>query len=75
MQMTDGKPIVASTGLRESVSDAGLIEMWNDYVHWRTHVMATLPIEDRLFETTMNNGRVWVLEDGATFTMLRPEDY
>jgi len=37
--------------------------------------MATLPEEDQLFSTTMNGEKVWLLEDGAAFTMLYPEDY
>jgi hypothetical protein len=75
MQMTGGKPIVASTPLHATVSEAELIEVWNGYVHWRTHVMATLPVEDQMFETLMDGQRVWVLEDGAAFTLLYPEDY
>lgn len=74
-QLSGGKPIVASTALDATVSDAGLIEIWNDYVHWRREVMPTLPIEDQMFETLMNGQRVWVLEDGAAFTLLYAEDY
>jgi hypothetical protein len=75
MQMTDGKPIVVRMPLHTTVSEAGLIEVWNGYVHWRRYVMATLLIEDQRFETLMDGQRVWVLEDGAAFTLLYAEDY
>jgi hypothetical protein len=73
--MSGGKPIVATTHLAGNVSEAALIEIWNAYVTWRTDTMPTLPIEDQLFETTMNDARVWVIEDGSAFTLLYPEDY
>jgi len=50
-------------------------EIWNEYVDWRKNVCATLPEEDQLFSTKMNGEKVWLLEDGAAFTMLYPEDY
>ncbi len=37
--------------------------------------MPTLPEEDQMFVTTMDGEKVWLLEDGAAFTMLYPEDY
>ena len=37
--------------------------------------MQTLPEEEQLFTTSMNNEKVWVLEDGQAFTLLYPEDY
>jgi hypothetical protein len=74
-QLSGGKPIVATTHLDDEVSDAGLMEIWNAYVVWRRDVMATLPVEDQMFETTMNDREVWILEDRTAFTMLFPEDY
>ena len=74
-QLSGGKPIVATAHLFEEVSLAGLLEIWNEYVHWRKHVEPTLPEEERLFTTTMNDQKVWVIEDGAAFTLLYPEDY
>ena len=61
--------------LFSQVSLAALLEIWNEYVEWRTNVMPTLPEEDQMFVTTMNGEKVWLLEDGAAFTMLYPEDY
>ena len=74
-ELSGGKPIVATSHLFSEVSLAGLREIWNEYVDWRTNIMATLPEEDQLFSTTMNGEKVWLLEDGAAFTMLYPEDY
>ena len=34
-----------------------------------------LPEEDRLFSTTMNRETVWVIEDGAAFTLMYLSDY
>jgi len=74
-ELSQGKPIVATSHLFSQVSLAGLLEIWNEYVAWRKNVMPSLPEEDQLFATTMNGDKVWLLEDGAAFTMLYPEDY
>jgi hypothetical protein len=74
-QLSGGKPIVATAHLADEVSQAGLLEMWNEYVRWRRNVEPTLPEEDRLFTTRMNGKTVWVIEDGQAFTLLYPEDY
>jgi hypothetical protein len=70
-----GKPIVATSHLFNEVSLAGLMEIWNAFVHWQKTIMPTLPEADRLFHTTMNGKKVWVIEDGAAFTLMFPEDY
>lgn len=74
-ELSSGKPIVATTHLFNAVSQAALLEIWNDYVLWREHVMPTLPEEDQMFVTTMNGDKIWLLEDGDAFTMMYPEDY
>jgi hypothetical protein len=74
-QLSGGKPIVATSHLFSQVSLAGLLEIWNEYIDWRTRVMPTLPEEEQMFVTTMNGEKVWLLEDGEAFTMLYPEDY
>jgi hypothetical protein len=68
-------PIVAIDHLFGSVSLAALLEIWNEYVDWKTYVMATLPEEEQMFVTSMNNEKVWVIEDDQAFTLLYPEDY
>ena len=74
-QLAQGKPIVVTAHLFNQVSLAGLFEIWNEYVAWRTNVMPTLPEEDQMFVTTMNGEKVWLIEDGDAFTMLYSEDY
>jgi len=74
-ELSQDKPIVATAHLFSQVSLAGLLDIWNEYVEWRKNVMPTLPEADQLFSTTMNGEKVWLLEDGAAFTMLYPEDY
>ncbi len=74
-ELSQGKPIVATANLYSQVSLAGLLEIWNEFFEWRTHVMPTLPEAEQLFATTMNGDKIWLLEDGKAFTMLYPEDY
>ena len=74
-ELSGGKPIVATAHLFNGVSLAGLMEIWNEYVKWQKHVMPTLPEAERLFHTTMDGETVWVIEDGAAFTLMYPEDY
>src|SRR5690349_9931436 len=73
--LSGGKPIIATAHLYSEVSLAGLMEIWNDFVHWRTNVMMTLPEEERMFVTEMNGNKIWLIEDGQAFTMMYPEDY
>ena len=74
-QLSGGKPIIATAHLCENVSLAGLMEIWNQFVHWKNSVMMTLPEEERLFVTEMNGNKIWLIEDGQAFTMMYPEDY
>jgi len=74
-QLTGGKPIVVTAYIFNEISLAGLLEIWNEFVHWRVNIMPTLPEADRLFHTTMNDKKVWVIEDGASFTLMYPEGY
>jgi hypothetical protein len=74
-ELSSGKPIVATAHLAHDISLVGLMEIWNAFVHWRKHVMPTLPEAERLFHTTMNGQTVWVIEDGAAVTLMYPDDY
>ncbi len=74
-ELSGGKPIVATTHLFSEVSLAGLLEIWNEFVDWNKNVKDTLPEEEQMFATTMNGNKVWLIEDGAAFTMMYPEDY
>jgi hypothetical protein len=73
--LTRGKPLVVTAAVWNEISPAGLKEIWNEYIEWRTHDMARLSEEDQLFQTKMNGNSVWVIEDGQAFTILYPDDY
>jgi hypothetical protein len=74
-ELSGGKPMVATVHLFERVSLAGLLEIWNEFVPWRTTATPKRPEENRLFSTKMNERKVWVIEDDAAYTLMYPEDY
>src|SRR5437588_2233861 len=74
-KLSGGKPIVATAKLFQDVSPSGLLEIWNEFVEWRTNVLPCLPEEDQLFHTRMNEKTVWVIEDAQAFTLLYPDEY
>ncbi len=71
-QLSGNKPIVATDHLYQEVSQAALLEIWNEYVAERQIQRFYNP---EPFVTKMNGKTVWVIEDGRAFTMLYPEDY
>ncbi len=74
-QLSGGKPIVVTSHLFGEISLAALLEIWNEYVDWKKRVEPTLPEEERLFATSMNDKKVWVIEGGEAYTFMYPEDY
>ena len=74
-QISGGKPVVATATLFSEISLAGLMEIWNEFVHWRKFDLPALPDDDQLFHTSMNDKAVWVIEDATAFTFMYPEDY
>jgi len=74
-ELSGGKPIVATAHLFNEVSPAGLMEIWNEFVKWKANVEAKLIENERMFTTTMNGYKIWLIEDGQAFTMMYPEDY
>jgi hypothetical protein len=50
-ELSGGKPIVATAHIFHEISLAGLMEIWNEFVHWQKHIMLTLPEAERLFYT------------------------
>ena len=74
-ELSGGRPILVTAAIAEAFSEAAWIEIWNEYVVWRRDVMDTLPLEEQWFVTRMNNRKVWVVDDGAVFTIMFPEDY
>jgi hypothetical protein len=73
-ELSGGKPIVATSHVIVNLSLAAVREIWNTYVDWKLRVESTLPEVERLFSTSMNGEKVWVLEDGDAYTILYPED-
>ena len=74
-ELSNGKPIVATSHLFGEVSLAGLREIWNEFAEWKKNIMPTLPEEEQLFVTKMNGLKIWLMEDGQAYTMMYPEDY
>jgi hypothetical protein len=74
-ELSNGKPILATSHLFSEISLAGLREIWNEFVLWQQKIMPTLKEEDRMFVTMMNGEDIWLIDDGATYTMLYPSDY
>jgi len=74
-QLSGGKPIVVTAHLFDAVSLAALQEIWNEFVHWKTHIKDVLPEEEQMFVTEMNGENVWVIEDAQAITLMYPEDY
>lgn len=74
-QMTNGRPVLVTASLREQFDDAELGKIFNDYVHWVRTIRDTLPEEDQMFSSSYGNVKIWVIDDGVTITLLRPEDY
>lgn len=72
---TQIKPLVATAHLYEEVGRDRVMKIWDDYVLWRQTIMSRLPEEDQMFVTTVNGNKVWLIEDGAGFTAMFPEDY
>jgi hypothetical protein len=75
LKLSGGKPIVVTAPLWEQFEELQLLTLWNDYVHWRKNIMATLPEEDQMFVGEIQGVKVWVLEDSASFCIMRPQDY
>ena len=73
--LTGGRPILATAAISADYSLGTLAAIWDQFVDWRRDVMPTLPEEDQLFKTEINEKTIWVLEDGQAFTILYPSDY
>jgi len=69
------KPLVVTSHLLGEISREKIMGVWDEYAVWRQNIMPRLPIEEQMFVTKVNNKKVWLIEDGAAFTVLYPEDY
>jgi hypothetical protein len=61
-ELSGGKPIVATSAIHSEFTLAALREIWNEFVVWRREVMPTLPVEDQLFATHMNDQKYGFLK-------------
>ena len=75
-QLSSGKPIVATAHLYNEVNSIEQLAMvWDKFILWCRHVQDTLPEEEQLFTTHVNDKKVWVIEDRQAITMMYPEEY
>jgi hypothetical protein len=74
-ELTGSKPLLMTAGIAESLTTAGVMEIWNEFVHWTRDTKPTLREEDQLFVADMNGQKVWVIDDGSTFTIMYPSEY
>lgn len=69
-------PVVVTSHLYNESSVDELQKIWEEFVSWKSHIEQTLPEEDRMFVTHLNDGqKIWVVEDEAAYTIMFPEDY
>jgi hypothetical protein len=59
--------MVATRSVYKALSLAALREIWNEFVVWNREIKPTLPDEEQLFATHMNDQKIWVLEDSQAF--------
>jgi hypothetical protein len=69
------KPLVATSHLLAEIDRDSVMKVWDEYVTWRQTVMPKLKEEDQMFDTRVNGKKVWIIEDGAAFMAMFPEDY
>jgi hypothetical protein len=69
------KPLVVTAHLLGEIGRDTVMNVWDEYVKWRQEVMPKLKEEEQMFVTQVNKKKVWVIEDGATFTIMYPSDY
>ena len=69
------KPLVATSHLLGGMGKDKVMKVWDEYVKWREEIMPRLTEEDQMFVTHVDGKKIWVIEDGAAFTAMFPEDY
>ena len=69
------KSLVATSHLLAEIDRDKVMKVWDEYVIWRQTIMPKLKEEDQMFVTKIDGKKVWVIEDGAAFTAMFPEDY
>jgi len=75
IRLVPPQPIIVMTiSVAEALDRDCLQRIWDAYCDWfaTAHL---LPEEDRLFKTTINGTRLWVIEDATAITFMTPEDW
>lgn len=70
-ELTGGRPLYATCGVVGAFSLAAIMEIWNAYAQAPRELRKT----GQVYKTKMNDQEVWVIYDGAVFTILFPSDY
>ena len=71
----DGKQVIATTHLLDSIGVEATLKVWDDFQVWKRNVMPTLPEEDRLYAPTVDGFELFVIEDAVAYTLMLREDY
>jgi hypothetical protein len=69
------KPYVATAHIYDDIGYDGAMDVWYEFVNWRNRIMLSLPEEEQMFSMIFDDRKIWVIEDGAGFTLMYPEDY
>jgi hypothetical protein len=69
------KPFVATAHIFNAIGLDGAMEIWKEFVEWKTTVCPTLPEEEQLFYAGVGQEKVWIIEDDSAYTLMYPEDY
>jgi hypothetical protein len=69
------KSLVATSHLLAEIDRDKVMKVWDEYMIWRQTIMPKLKEEDQMFVTKVDGKKVWLIEDGAAFTAMFPEDY
>ena len=69
------KPYIATAHVLDDIGYDGAMEIWKEFVEWRSRIMPTLQEADQLFYTGVDGKKIWIIEDDAAYTIMYPEDY
>src|SRR5689334_10848450 len=75
ISMHDGKPVVATAHILADISTADLLKVLHELCARDIYTKAKLPEEEQLFTLGFAGRTVWVIRDGAAYTIMYPEDY
>ena len=64
-----------TAGVAAALTAEQVQTVFAEYLDWCHNVRDTLPSEDQMFTTEVNNQTVWVIDDGTATTILFPHEY